>query len=257
MTLLNPSLNRAAIIGLIVVASGCSERPRMVEGECQDMFGADVCTWGTISGDEVVEFGATIPLAAIEGAPADAEFAFPPVLVAAVRLPAEVREATGVDHLGINWEAHGHPPALFMTPHFDFHFFTLSPAEIAAVDCSDLEKPASLPSGYTLPDMEIPDLGTLVGLCVPAMGMHAMLEAELDDTDLFGASMIVGYYQQSLISVEPMISQAKLEARQSFVMDVPAVPDAGVVTAWPTGFEAVYDESAEAYRFVFRTTREE
>ena len=32
---------------------------------------------------------------------------FPPPLIAAVRLPAEVREATGFDHLGINWEASG------------------------------------------------------------------------------------------------------------------------------------------------------
>jgi hypothetical protein len=256
MTILPTLLNRAAIVSLIATVSGCAEGPRTVDGECKDMFGADVCTWGTVSGDEVVEFGATIPLAAIEGAPADAEMVFPPLLVAAVRLPAEVREATGFDHLGINWEAQGHPPALFMTPHFDFHFYTVSPAEIAAVDCSNLEKPASLPNGYALPDLDIPGLGTLVGICVPAMGMHSMPEAEVDDTDLFGASMLVGYYEQSLISVEPMISRAKLEEVQSFVMDVPAVPNAGAVTSWPTGFEAVYDESAEAYRFVFRTTGE-
>lgn len=255
MTILHRLLSRAAIFGLIVTVSGCAEGLRTVDGECQDMFGADVCTWGTLSGDEVVEFGATIPLAAIEGAPAEAELVWPPVMAAAaVRFPEEVRQATGFDHLGINWEPHGHPPALFMTPHFDFHFYSLTPAEIAAVDCSNVEKPASLPSGYALPDIEIPDLGTLVGICVPAMGMHAMPETEIDDTELFGASMLVGYYQQSLISVEPMISQAKLEARQSFEMEVPAVPSTGPVTAWPTGFEAVYDESAEAYRFVFRTT---
>ncbi len=69
--------------------------------------------------------GATVPLASIEGAPADADMVFPPVLVAVVRLPEEVREVTGFDHLGINWEAHGHPPALFMAPQFDFHFYTM------------------------------------------------------------------------------------------------------------------------------------
>lgn len=256
MTVFRTTLRLTAVFGPIVLLSGCAEGARTVDGECEDVFGAEVCTWGTISGDDVVEFGATVAIASIDAAPADAELAFPPVLVAAVRLPEEVREATGFDHLGINWEAHGHPPALFMTPHFDFHFYAMSPTEIAAVDCSNLEKPTSLPNGYALPDLEIPDVGTLVGICVPAMGMHSMREDELDKTDLFGASMLVGYYDQSVMSLEPMISRAKLQEHESFVMDVPAVPDAGEVTAWPTGFEAVYDDSAEAYRFVFRTARE-
>jgi hypothetical protein len=140
-----------------------------------------------------------------------------------------------------------------MSPHFDFHFYTRSPAEIAAVDCSNREKPASLPSGYALPDIEIPGMGTLVGLCVPAMGMHAMPQADLDGTDPFRAAMLVGYYDRSVVALEPMVSRARLQEARSFVLDMPAVPNAGAVTAWPEAFEAVYDESARAYRFVFRT----
>ena len=79
-----------------------------------------------------------------------------------VDLPAEARESTGIDHLGINWEAHGHPPAIFMEPHFDFHFYSVSRDAVAAIDCADLSKPASAPEGYELPDIEIPDMGTLV-----------------------------------------------------------------------------------------------
>ena len=83
-----------------------------------------------------------------------------------------------------------------------------------------------------------------------------MREDELEKTALFGASMLVGYYDQSLMSLEPMIARAKLQEHQSFVMEVPAVPDVGEVTAWPTGFEAVYDEAVEAHRFVFKTVEE-
>lgn len=115
-----------------------------------------------------------MPLASINAAPLDAPMVFPPVLAAAERLPDDVRRATGFDHVGVNWEAHGHPPALFVAPHFDFHFYTASPPEIAAVDCTNAAKPASLPHGYALPDVDIPGMGVLVGLCVPAMGMHAM-----------------------------------------------------------------------------------
>lgn len=256
MTVSKTILNRAAIVGLVASFAACASAPEIIDGECKDMFGADVCTWGVLNGDEVVEFGATVPLASIEGAPADAPFAFPPLLVAAVRLPAEVREATGFDHLGINWEAGGHPPHTWLTPHFDFHFYTMTPPEMAAVDCTNLEKPASLSDGYTLPDLDIPGLGMLVGLCVPTMGMHAARESELDDTEVFGATMIVGYYDQSLVSVEPMVTRAKFEERQSFALDVPTVPDAGVVTMWPAGFEAEYDAESQAYRFVFRVVGE-
>jgi hypothetical protein len=82
------------------------------------------------------------------------------------------------------------------------------------------------------------------------MGMHAMLEAEVDATEPFGASMIVGYYDQNFIFLEPMISQSKLLGAQSFTMDVPAVQDPGT-NVWPTSFEAVYDEVSHTYRFVF------
>jgi hypothetical protein len=252
-------LNRTMVATLVATFTACAgaEPPRTVDGECGDVFGAEVCTWGTFAGEELVEFGATIPLATIDGAPADAEMEWPPATLAALRLPAEVRETTGFDHLGMNWEPHGHPPATFMAPHFDLHFYTLSPAEIAAIDCSDLQKPDMLPDGYELPDMDIPELGTLVGACVPTMGMHAVRQVELDETELFGASMIIGYYNQSLMSVEPMISQAKLQERQSFAMDIPTAPDPGAITSWPSGFEAVYDAESQAYRLTFRASEAE
>ncbi len=228
-----------------------------MQGECQSAFDAEVCSFGTMAGTQVVDFGATVPMATIENAPAEGELVFPPPFVAVVALPREVANATGFDHLGVNWEVHGHPPGLFLTPHFDFHFYTIGPDQVQAIDCLDLSKPAQLPAGYTLPDIEIPELGELVGLCVPTMGMHAMLEAELDQTDPFGASMIVGYNLEKLIFLEPMIAKAKLMEEQSFQMEIPAVPDAGAGVQWPTHFEAVYDETARSYRFVFSGWRTE
>ena len=45
-----------------------------------------------------------------------------------------------------------------------------------------------------MPDMTLPDIGTLVGLCVPSMGMHSLPGADIRDTTLFHQTMIVGYY---------------------------------------------------------------
>ncbi len=251
MTTMRTFFHRVAAASAITALGACAEAPRTVDGDCGDVFGSQVCTWGTFTGDALVEFGATVPLASIDAAPADAPMEFPPPLIAAVRFPEEVREATGIDHVGINWEAHGHPPETWLTPHFDFHFYTKTPTEMAAVDCANLEKPTTVPEGYALPDMDIPGLGMLVGLCVPGMGMHAARESELNDTELFAATMIVGYYDQTVMSVEPMIAQTTLQERQSFALTMPTTSEPGGVTMWPAGFEAVYDAEAEAYRLTF------
>jgi len=247
----------AAAALTVSLAAFASHAEHTVHGECQSVYDGDVCTWGTMAGDRIVDFGATVPLATVENAPAEAPMVFPPQFVGVVALPAEIAAATGFNHVGVNWEPHGHPPALFLTPHFDFHFYTIAPEQVAQIDCVDVRKPTNVPATYTLPDEEIPGLGTLVGLCVPNMGMHAMLRTEIDDTVPFGASMILGYYQQKFIFLEPMISQAKLREQRSFAMEVPAVANPGAHVKWPTRFEATYDEAAHAYRFRFSGFPEE
>jgi len=239
------------IAGVALTAlAGCAG-PRTVAGGCQKVFDGDVCTWATMDGDRVTEFGATVPMTTVTNAPMGGEMVFPPVPNAIIPLPAEVARVIGFDHLSVNWEAHGHPPALFLTPHFDFHFNTVAPARIAAIDCADSRKPTQLPAEYSLPDIQIPGMGTLVGLCVPGMGMHGVPTAELDDTAPFGASMLVGYYQQDLVFLEPMISQAKLAEAKSFSVGVPSLPGAGATSRWPARFEAAFDPKTQSYRFVF------
>ena len=247
-------------LGVAMTATACggAEPPAseaaeaIVSGECRPVFGGDVCTWGATSGGAVTGFGATVPLSTVENAPAEGEMVFPPPFEAVVPLPADVARATGFDHLGVNWERHGHPPALFLTPHFDFHFYTIGATDVMAIDCTDLQKPEALPDGYTLPDIDIPGLGMLTGLCVPTMGMHAMPTAELEQTEPFDGSMIVGYYGGQNIFLEPMISRAKLQQAQSFDMPVPAAPPGLAATVrWPSAFTATYDEAARTYRFAF------
>lgn len=250
-----PSSRAIAIAGVALLASfACSDPPAefdVLTGDCQDVYGGNICAWGLRTGAGITEVGATVPLAMVEGAPMDAPMVFPPVANAVLALPAEVAAATGFNHLQVGWELHGHPPATFMTPHWDFHFYTTTPADVAAIDCSDLTKPDAVPADYILPDITIPDMGTLVGLCVPQMGMHAMAMRDLDVNDPFGGSMIVGYYRGALNFLEPMISKAKLMEAASFDMPVPpAPPGLPVAVRWPTTFRAEYQPDTRSYRFV-------
>jgi hypothetical protein len=122
---------------------------------------------------------------------------------------------------------------------------------VNAIDCADSIKPAQLPAGYLLPDVTIPELGTLVGLCVPKMGMHALLGSELNSSTPFEKAMVVGYDHQRPIFIEPMITRETLDAQHSFTMDVPQIPGAPSTVHYPQRFRADYDSTAKAYRFVF------
>ncbi len=239
-----------ALVVLAVGAGACA-RERLVQGECKTFNGAQVCTWGRLSGKTLVAFGATVPVAAVEGAPGDMPMAWPPKADAVLELPAEVKAAAGFENLTVFWEPHGHPPGPYLTPHFDFHFDVIPSAEVAAINCADSTKPAAAPAGYELPDVVIPQLGTLVGLCVPGMGMHALPSAELRSTALFEKTMIVGYYHQKPIFVEPMIARATLLARRTFQQAVPPVTGWPAGVRQPTQFEAAYDSTAQVYQFRF------
>jgi hypothetical protein len=239
------------VVFLGTLAAAGREDARTVATECTAVEGADVCTWVVTQDGAPLELGATVPISIIDGVPSNPPMAWPPVPLARVALPADAREALGVDHLTINWEAHGHPPQTFMTGHFDFHFYNLTSDEVDRIDCQNLAKPLRIPAGYALPDIDVPGLGTLVGLCVPKMGMHAMPEADERRTDAFHASMIVGYYGGTPTFFEPMVSREMLLRREDLTLPMPAVDGLPVGVRYPTKFRMEYDAATAAYRLVF------
>ena len=240
----------AVILSVGTLAAVLPDGSYTTTKSCTTAFESEVCAWVTMDGNRAVELGATIPMALVEAVPLDAEMVWPPQELAAVKLPAEAREALGIDHLAINWEAHGHPPATFLTRHFDFHFYSITQATVRAIDCTDVSKPSAIPSGYTLPDIDIPGMGTLVGLCVPLMGMHAMPDADIETTDAFGASMILGYYGGEPIFFEPMVSRAQLLERSGFSLPVPVVEGLPVGVRYPREFRTEYDAANQQYRLI-------
>ena len=242
----------ALVAGACTTYSAAPSAPtRQIAGACQPAFGAPVCSWAEMSGTKVLAMGATVPMASIENSPVDGPMVWPPVATAVVAMPAEARAATGVDHLTVFWEHHGHPPTPFMTPHFDFHFYTISDAERQTIDCANKTKPAVLPAGYSLPDVTIPGIGVLTGICVPRMGMHSLLTSELAGTTPFSGTMVLGFYDARPIFFEPMVAKARLMEKRTFA--IPLVTPAGLAAGvhYPTRFEAVYDASIPGYRFVF------
>ena len=249
----------APVLLTLFALAACAEREVPIvetQGECGDMYSARICTWARMQGDSVIDNGAMVPVASIESAPKDAAMAWPPAPEIALALPAAAQSATGLTHLTVFWESMGHPPGPYLTPHFDFHFYTVPQEQRLAMDCADLSKPAELAAGYSLPDVTLPPpmadmigLKTLTGLCVPGMGMHSLLTSELESTNIFRGTMVIGYYQGKPIFIEPMISKEMLLERRAFDLPIPAIP--GLSGNRPRSFRAEFDTAQKAYRFVF------
>jgi hypothetical protein len=241
---------------LVAGLSSCSGGPQLIQGECRPVHGSDICVWAEMNGSTPLSFGATVPIGAIERAPADAPMVWPPVAAATIPVPAALTQATTIETVTVFWEPHGHPPGPYLAPHFDFHFNTLSAAGLDAIDCADATKPATLPAAYAMADIDAPaPIGKLVGLCVPKMGMHSMPDAELQAGRVFEKTMIVGYYKTKPIFIEPMITRATLLERKGFSIAVPDVPGKPANARYPTQFRADYDQPAQSYRLVFSELR--
>ncbi len=247
--------------GLGVLAAAlcaCANEVPVVEvvGECADVYQAELCTWARMQGTTVVAVGATVPLASIENAPDDGEMVWPPIMAAVLRMPESAQQQAGLTEVTVFWEHHGHPPGPYLTPHFDFHFYTITRTERYAIDCTDETKPSVMPAGYTLPDVILPPpmaemagVDTLIGFCVQQMGMHSLLTSELESTDTFRGSMVIGFYHGTPIFIEPMVTRSVLLEKRSFDLPIPSIP--GMTGAYPRAFQAEYDAQQQVYHFVF------
>jgi hypothetical protein len=240
-----------AAVAAVAVGMAVAPVKRITQGECRAVNGAQVCAWAEETNNMLTSFGINVPIQSIQNAPDEAAMVWPPVAAAIIPLPEIVKTSAGFDVLTVYWEPHGHPPGPFLAPHFDFHFYNIPSADVAAIDCADSTKPAQLAARYELPDVPIPDMGTLIGLCVPGMGMHALQASDLHATTTFLKTMVLGYYHARPIFVEPMLTRAMLLERRSFSLDVPNVPGEPAGVRAPAGFRAEYDRTAQMYRFVF------
>jgi hypothetical protein len=242
------------VIGIVAVlafaGSAQARTGKAIEGPCGSVFGVKVCTSYRTHSGKVTEFSLSVPLAAIEQAPADAPMVWPPKADLNVRFAPVVEEQTGFTFANLYWEAGGHPPAAYMAAHFDFHFYVVAEDKVERIDCKDTSKPRTLPAGYTLPDVNVAQLGELVGLCVPVMGMHAVPDADLHLKTPWEASLLVGYYGGEPMFLEPMVTRAFLLRKHSFSLAVPQITPTSQVR-YPKRFRAVYLLKSKTYDFTF------
>lgn len=120
-----------------------------------------------------------------------------------------IQQLTPFKHLILDWEPHGHPPAgVFTVPHFDFHFYMISPDDRLAIPQPSpssmamfnlAPSPGYLPADYTIP-----------GAPVAQMGTHWLDHTmpELPPTlQPFTHVLIYGSYNGKVVFLEPMATR--------------------------------------------------
>lgn len=225
---------------------------KAADASCSPLYGASICTSYQMQAGKITEFSLRIPVAMIEQAPADAPMVWPPKQDIAVPFAPAVEKQTGFTFANIYWNPHGHGPAVYSVPHFDFHFYFVPEQEVGEIDCKDTVKPQAVPVGYILPpDETVPGIGKIVGACVPDMGMHSSPETDFNSKVPWKGSLLVGYYGGKTIFLEPMVTTALLLQRRSFSLRIPQGIEPAAHVRYPREFRAVYLPKHKAYDFTF------
>ena len=150
-------------------------------------------------------------------------------------------------HIGLNWNPKGHiPNGIYNVPHFDVHFYTISPEERSRITArgDDLEKcrkvPAAgqVPEGYVFaPESEEPGMG---GHWIDPVS-HEFHGAAFTTTFLYGT------YDGEIIFYEPMITKAYLESKPGVTMPIKVPQRYTRAGYYPTSYSIRYDAKRKEY----------
>ena len=167
----------------------------------------------------------------------------------AVKWP-DVPSCTPFNHFELDWLPRGHYPEQFYgVPHFDFHFYLISPqvreqiTGFGADEARDLKQP----SAQYIPDGYVPALPA-----VALMGLH-WIRPDFPEFHghPFTESLIFGSYNGRLAFIEPMMTRTFLLSKPSVDKPVPQPKAVQVSGYYPTRYIIGYDATRHLYTVAF------
>jgi Domain of unknown function (DUF5602) len=170
----------------------------------------------------------------------------------------------------LDWNPGGHePPTVYDTAHFDFHFYTISQAERAAIVPTDAQfqkKADMLPPEAQRPPFYVvaaPPGAPAPG--VPLMGVHWVDVRSPELQKMFGkpdayrsftTTFIYGSWEGRFTFLEPMITKAHIVAKKTAIdpamrdqlISVPTPTQYGAAGYYPSAYRIAWDSKAKEYR---------
>ena len=240
--------------------AGTAQAAQIFHGEAKPLGNGTVRTWVELdSNSNPSDIGLVFTEAALSGLPTESdEFDEYPLKLTLqdgighstfeyeLMLPQEA-SATPFTHVGLNWNPHGHAPGgILDLPHFDFHFYTISPEErygITAVG-DDLDRSyrmppsGSIPSDYVLADMS----------AEPRMGVHWVdLTAPEFNGEIFTKGFVYGSYDGKVAFWEPMITRDFFLTEPDFSQAIKQPSFYAESGYYPTDYSIKYDPLSSEY----------
>ena len=222
-------------------------------------------TFATKDGSgKITSLGIVMTEGAMQGLPTMPMGQSPSAAMLTLDLPLTATN-TGIDHVMLDWNPMGHEPDhVYTEPHFDFHFYQVSAAEVAAIDpasASFAAKASVLPTAEFVP-VGYTAASTLAGAPAPAatvpfMGLHwldvtspELLPPPAGKT--FTTTFLYGSYDGKFIFLEPMITKSFIESVKTKTdgVTMPIGVPARVATPglYPNAYSIKYDAGAKEYR---------
>ena len=224
-------IGAAAMLSLAAArCSGNTTAPNAVtelDGPSVSIGSGTVHTFALRSGRDVTTLGVNIS--------DDALTALPDTMAAwQLALPSNASVAPW-DHVTLNWNPDGHEPmAIYGTPHFDFHFYSIStPQQMAIAGGADTTPVAAryVPQDYA---SQV--------IAVPQMGVHwADTLASEYHGHPFDRTFIYGFSQGRMNFVEPMITTAFLQSHPSVSAPVKQPAEFQIAGKYPRSYGVRYD----------------
>lgn len=152
------------------------------------------------------------------------------------------------NHIVVDWNPAGHvPPGVYDVPHFDFHFYMITPEERSRITVKkeDLPRHARkppaqyVPAGYILPD----------GTQEPRMGSH-WIDPESPEfhKQPFRKTFIYGSYDGHVTFYEPMVSLACLRENRTNDSEAIKLPASYEKRGYhPVAYAVKYDAVRKEY----------
>jgi hypothetical protein len=180
------------------------------------------------------------------------------------------RGAAPFQFVELDWNPGGHePPGVYDVPHFDFHFWTVSQDERAAVVPSDPQfqrnADALPPEGQRPPSYVVAAPPGAPAPGIPLMGVHWADVRTPELQNAFGkpeawrpftTTFLYGSWNGRFTFLEPMITRAYILAKRAApnpavrdeVIPIPTPAQVGTPGHYPSAYRIAWDSTAGEYR---------
>ncbi|MBC8089426.1 MAG: DUF5602 domain-containing protein [Phycisphaerae bacterium] len=271
---LPPMLHRSAVVVTLIAtaltSSACGDdstspnQPRTSYGATQTLGGGTARTYVTLNeSGKPTSIGVALSEAALTNLPQTPNAPSPSAVMLQLALPADA-PVTGYNHVMLDWNPQGHEPDhMYTHPHFDFHFYSVTPQQVMAIMPTDPQwaaKAGALPAAQFVPT-GYKAASVLAGIpaaaaAAPMMGLHWLEVAspELQPPPAgktFTETFIYGSYDGKFIFLEPMITKAYLESLRNTTgmsRNIGTPAQVGTAGYYPSSYSSRYDATAKEYR---------